>query len=419
MIDSPEDSFGLSLDEGKAILKSIQQAVLQDQVEELCEVERVCPTCHSYLRVHDRRKRQIDTLFGRVTVEAPRIRICMCRFPHFPEIRAAFSPLSRILPDKATPELRRLQAELGARFSFREAAQLLNELTPCARQNHATIRNRLSSVAEQLEAKDDAGSSPADGVVVFLDSAYVRSRPEYQRRNFEVIVGSIETVAGEKRRFGLGLGGVERPADVLRSNLTAAGWEKGTPITVLSDGDAALPRLVRDATGTEITHILDWWHISARIRHVETTFKTLLAAHDGDDAPEVARLAQRLRWRIWNGQVDHALEALHSLFHFAFQIKQSNEGWLAEAALSAASRAEELKTYLEYNISAVVNYGERRRSGNAVSTSRAEGLVNEIANVRMGKKQRMRWSPEGAHRVATVRAAVLDARLSAGRELAA
>jgi hypothetical protein len=29
----------------------------------------------------------------------------------------------------------------------------------------------------------------------------------------------------------------------------------------------------------------------------------------------------------------------------------------------------------------------------------------------MGKKQRMRWSPRGAHRVAVVRAAVLDGRL--------
>ena len=29
---------------------------------------------------------------------------------------------------------------------------------------------------------------------------------------------------------------------------------------------------------------------------------------------------------------------------------------------------------------------------------------------RMAKKQRMRWSPQGAHRIAIVRAAVLDGR---------
>jgi hypothetical protein len=46
-----------------------------------------------------------------------------------------------------------------------------------------------------------------------------------------------------------------------------------------------------------------------------------------------------------------------------------------------------------------------------ISTLRAEGCVDEIANARMAKKQRMRWSPQGAHRVAVVRAAVLDGRL--------
>lgn len=79
----------------------------------------------------------------------------------------------------------------------------------------------------------------------------------------------------------------------------------------------------------------------------------------------------------------------------------------------------ELQTYLEYNRATLVDYGRRRRNGKAVSTSRAEGWVNDIANDRMGKKRRMRWSPQGAHRVATVRAAILDGRLSERRLRAA
>ena len=49
--------------------------------------------------------------------------------------------------------------------------------------------------------------------------------------------------------------------------------------------------------------------------------------------------------------------------------------------------------------------------GLPISTSRAEGCVDEIADAQMAKKQRMRWSPQGAHRVAVVHAAVLDGRL--------
>jgi hypothetical protein len=65
----------------------------------------------------------------------------------------------------------------------------------------------------------------------------------------------------------------------------------------------------------------------------------------------------------------------------------------------------------------LINYGARYRSKLPISTSRAEGCVDEIANARMAKKQRMRWSPRGAHRVATVRSAVLDGRFKTTTDL--
>ena len=60
------------------------------------------------------------------------------------------------------------------------------------------------------------------------------------------------------------------------------------------------------------------------------------------------------------------------------------------------------------------NGGEKVGHGRAVSTSRAEELVNEIANARMEKSAEC-GPQKGAHRVATVRAAVLDGRLGAGQ----
>jgi hypothetical protein len=72
---------------------------------------------------------------------------------------------------------------------------------------------------------------------------------------------------------------------------------------------------------------------------------------------------------------------------------------------------KELKGYAQNNRDAIVNYHRRYHGKRPVSSSRAEGCVDEIANARMGKKQRMRWSPRGAHRIALVRAAVLDGRL--------
>lgn len=359
--EAPADDFGRCLAEGKLILKEIQRAVLQDQGEEICEIERVCQTCRTYLPIHDRRSRRIDTLFGRVTVEAPRVRICMCRFPGFPECTAAISPLTRMLPGTATPAFCKLQADLAARHGFRDAARVFNVLTPCARQNHTTIRNRLASVADGLETlcpevqKNPEVQSGKSEMTVFLDSAYIRSRPEQQRRNFEVLVGLIESKKGNKRRFGLSLAGADHRLECLRSNLKAAGWSPGSPITVLSDGDPALPRLVRNASNGNVEHILGWWHISARIRHVETTFQTLLPQLEKDETSDVEALLERLRWRIWHGQAHRALEERGILFRFAMQARDCTPGKTKEAALSAAARTMDLRTYMTHNLSARVN----------------------------------------------------------------
>ena len=67
-------------------------------------------------------------------------------------------------------------------------------------------------------------------------------------------------------------------------------------------------------------------------------------------------------------------------------------------------------TYIEINKGALIDYGQRHQAGKPISTSRAEGTVNQLVSARMNKRQQMRWSLRGAHRVLPVRAAVLDGR---------
>lgn len=117
-VDASCEDLGLCLAEAKTVLKEIPRALLQDQIEEIGEIARVCRFCETYLPVHDRRQRRIDTLFGRVTVEAPRVRICMCGLPGFPTLKVAYSPLTRLLPDHATPEHRRLRPNWARTIFF-------------------------------------------------------------------------------------------------------------------------------------------------------------------------------------------------------------------------------------------------------------------------------------------------------------
>jgi hypothetical protein len=76
---------------------------------------------------------------------------------------------------------------------------------------------------------------------------------------------------------------------------------------------------------------------------------------------------------------------------------------------------DDLRRYLANNVDALINYSARYHSKLPISTSREEGCVDEIANTRMAKKQRVRWSPQGAHRISTVRAAVLDRRFGSAK----
>jgi hypothetical protein len=210
------------------------------------------------------------------------------------------------------------------------------------------------------------------------------------------------------------------PISLLRNELALAGWRSGAPLTVLTDGEAALPNLIHLAVGRQFTHILDWWHISMRVRHVENAVKGLLQCQGLTD-PLVLfqRPTERLRWWIWHGRSRLAVTQLQWLVVDCSRV-QTDDPELCAAADRVQSRSKALLTYLSNNMGSLCHYGARYRSGLAISTSRAEGCVDDIANTRMGKKRRMRWSPRGAHRVAVTRAAALDGRLTVShRKIAA
>ncbi len=144
------EGFGLLLEDAKTILGQLQNVILRDQIEEISEASRICPDCGKVRAIHDFRSRVLDTLFGRLRVKAPRIRRCACNAKPDVVLGGPLSPLAHFFPDRSTPELRRLQAELGARHSFREAARILETFLPCAKQVNTSVRNRLGKVAREI-----------------------------------------------------------------------------------------------------------------------------------------------------------------------------------------------------------------------------------------------------------------------------
>jgi hypothetical protein len=213
--------------------------------------------------------------------------------------------------------------------------------------------------------------------------------------------------------------GAVAPLATLRKALREQGWRPGTTVTVLSDGESALPGLVRAAVGEPVTCILDWWHISMRVAHIEQALRGVYAAEPQHRAglEIVEWRIGRLRHLIWNGYHEEARRELFGMRHMASEVVYLNGERFRSPIGSLLWNCDDLWRYLTNNVDALINYGARYRSKLPISTSRAEGCVDEIANARMAKKQRMRSSPRGAHCVATVRAAVLDGRFKTETDL--
>ncbi len=253
-----------------------------------------------------------------------------------------------------------------------------------------------------------------------IDGAHIRAAPGYQTRHVDVTVGKVELSGRQPRRFALAPKGCDHPLTPIRAALVDQGWHPGRPLAVISDGEAALPNLVRAATGEAVRHILDWFHLSMRMRPIEQVLAGLSARQFQDPEPIQAAQAsiERIRHLLWHGRPDDADQEMVLLLDHGSKIAERNGVSVQESTNDLTRLCTELKGYARNNHGANVNYHRRYHGKQLVSTSRAEACVDEIANAQMGKKQRMRWSPRGEHRVALVRAAVLDGRIKPGEVIA-
>ena len=249
--------------------------------------------------------------------------------------------------------------------------------------------------------------------MVALDGAYVRAAPGYQTRHFEAILGKVEAGTRPSRRFALVARAAEHPHALVRGALAGQGWTVGEPITAISDGDPALPALVGAAARAPVTHILDWFHLSMQVRHVEQLVQGLCAL--GPRCPLPVDFAQaevkRLRHLLWNGRHEEAHAVLGTLAAIAGTIGLLNGSGFERKAARLVELCAALRRYIGNNWASLIDYGRRHRAGRPISSSRAESTVNQLVNARMNKRRQMRWSPAGAHRLLQVRAAVLDGRL--------
>jgi hypothetical protein len=121
---------------------------------------------------------------------------------------------------------------------------------------------------------------------------------------------------------------------------------------------------------------------------------------------ELEKQLERVKWYLWHGNAFNAL-------HIVADIEEDLEVLETEnpPLQKLLGGIREFKTYLTNNQAFLVNYGDRYRHGETISTAFIESTVNEVISKRFVKKQQMRWTKEGAHSLLQVRVQVLNDEL--------
>ena len=197
----------------------------------------------------------------------------------------------------------------------------------------------------------------------------------------------------------------------LRGVLHGLGATSATPATILSDG-AVGPRSLGEAASPGPTHhVLDWFHLAMRIQHPAQAAKSWPGKTE-DDRQAGKRLAEtieRIRWRLWHGQVRRSLDLIEET---AARLEAMAEDTASVAAAQKVARLlRDLETYVSGQSEIIIDYATARRCGEPISTAITESTVQWLLHRRMNAQQQMRWSPRGAHLMLKVRTASVNGTL--------
>jgi hypothetical protein len=170
-------------------------------------------------------------------------------------------------------------------------------------------------------------------------------------------------------------------------------------------------------------YLLDWFHITMRLTVLgqlakgvalqTATFdeKKEQLPFEEEEEPlpsiptleELERQLERIKWYLWHGNTFHALQIGEGL-EDDLELLEGKDASIQKMFQAV----REFNGYITANESYVVNYGDRYRNGETISTAFVESTVNEVISKRFVKKQQMRWTKKGAHNLLQVRIQVLN-----------
>jgi len=143
------ETLGLTLAEGKALLRGVQDFVASEQISEDLKRRRSCPSCGQRHHSKEAGTSTVETVFGPVAVPNPRWERCSCQR----EGPKTFRPMARWLKGRTSPERLYLETKWGSLIPYEKVADLLKEVLPVSEStHHEMVREHLQAVAERMDA---------------------------------------------------------------------------------------------------------------------------------------------------------------------------------------------------------------------------------------------------------------------------
>jgi hypothetical protein len=271
------------------------------------------------------------------------------------------------------------------------------------RRIKAGVPKDLCTFMDGSPADWQAMPIPDGRIVVGLDGGYVRDWAE-RKNNFEVIVGRSMPEDTSPRYLGFVHGFDRKPKRRLVDMLRSQGMQANQDITFLTDGGEEV-RALTERISPCSEHVLDWFHITMRIT-VLGQFAKGVAQYDEKAGAQLTSELERIKWKLWHGNATGAQEVIGDLEAdlLDLQVDYPNLRKFVTAA-------REFGVYIASNVDSLINYGERYRSGERISSAFVEATVNAVVSKRFAKKQQMQWTRRGAHLLLQTRTKTLDGTL--------
>ena len=217
----------------------------------------------------------------------------------------------------------------------------------------------------------------SDGICVSEQKATRNKAAKKGKERVTTEMAMLEQKDGKYRTIIAGEG-INRVALYEAEVVAEYGEEAGAiPLVAITDGARNLKKETTRVFGAEVCHILDWYHLEAKVYQLMTQ---IAFSKKIKEEMQVVIINE-----LWRGESEQAITCLE-------KIEARNQ-----------FKKDELKGYLEKNKGSIINYEKRKEAGKVIGSGRME-KQNDVIVAHRQKRKGMSWSKSGSRNLAIVTA---------------